>query len=103
MCIRDSNICNLYTNIPNSETITIQHDMLKQNNTGEELITEITETLNVITELNYFTYNTKFFTQKNGLLMGSPISIILAEVFPQHLEITRNLANIDRHSHKIIY
>ena len=30
-------------------------DMIKQNNTADELITEITETLNTITKQNYVT------------------------------------------------
>ena len=47
----------------------------KQNNTPDELINEITETLNIITKQNYFTYNNKFYTQNEVLPMGSPISV----------------------------
>ena len=76
---------------------------LKQNNTPNELINEITETLNIITKQNYFTHNNTFYTQNDGLPMGSPISSILAEVFLQHLEKTKIFTNNDRHSHKILY
>ena len=58
-------IKNLYTNIPISETITILQNKLKQNNTPNELINEITETLNIITKQNYFTYNNKYYTQND--------------------------------------
>ena len=74
-----------------------------RNNTPDKLINKITETLNIITKQNYFTYNNKYYTQNHGLTMGSPISSILAEVFLQHLEKTKILTNNDRHSHKILY
>ena len=77
--------------------------MLEQNNTAKELITEITKTLNLITKLNYFTYNNKFYTHNDRLPMDSPITTIPAEIFLQHLGKTRILTNIDRHSHKIYW
>ena len=45
----------------------------------------------------------RYYTQNDGLPMGSPISSILEEVFLQHLEKTKILTNNDRHSHKILY
>ena len=63
--------------VAQTEQMQIMH---KQNNTPDELINEITETLNIITKQNYFTYNNKYYTQNDGLPMGSPISLSLIHI-----------------------
>uniref|UniRef100_A0A5S6QJX9 Reverse transcriptase domain-containing protein n=1 Tax=Trichuris muris TaxID=70415 RepID=A0A5S6QJX9_TRIMR len=37
-------------------------------------------------EENHFRFQDRFFTQKDGAPMGSPLSPIVAEVFMEHLE-----------------
>jgi hypothetical protein len=95
-------ITNLYTNIPVSETLNILEKLLIKQQTPKDHITEIIDTLKVITQQNYFVHNNKFYIQEEGLPMGSPISSVLAEVFLQHIEETRILNN-NKHAGKIIY
>ena len=40
---------------------------IRDSNTPDELINNITKTLNIITKQNYFTYNNKYYTQNDGL------------------------------------
>ena len=79
-------ITNMYTNIPISETIDIIKENLTKTNTSTEQINEIIEVLKVITKQNYFTFENKFWSQEDGLPMGSPISSLLAEIYLQHYE-----------------
>ena len=95
-------ITNLYTNIPIQETTEILEDLLKNNRTPETHIREIITLTNTITKQNYFTHNNKFYTQIDGVPMGSPISSILAEIFIHHIEQKYILHN-NKHAHKILY
>ena len=96
-------IVNLYTNIPITETLDILHNKLKLTDTPTETITEIMDSVKTVTQQNYFTYNNKFYTQAEGLPMGSPISSLLAEIFLQNMENTKILHKNNKHTQKIIY
>jgi hypothetical protein len=37
-------------------------------------------------EQNYFQFNEKYYEQTEGVAMGAPTSVILAEVYIQHME-----------------
>ena len=80
------NITNLYTNIPTSENLQILANMLKQNSTPQVHIDEIIKITTIITQQNYFHFNKKYYTQPEGLPLGSPISSILAEIFIHYIE-----------------
>ena len=97
-------ITNLYTNIPIAETLEILENMLKQNNTPQHTINEIINITNTITKQNYFTHNNKYYTQQEGLPMGSPISCILAEIFIHNIEQTHILnPDNNKQATKILY
>ena len=78
--------------------------MLKQNNTPQAHIDEIIKITTIITQQNYFKYNNKYYTQPEGLPMGSPISSILAEIFIHHIEQTHILnEENNKYANKILY
>ena len=83
----DTQLCLLsliHIYVPIKDTIQSLEHLLRQNNMPETHIHEIITLTKIITEQNYFTYNNKIYTQTDGLLMGSPISGILAEIYTQH-------------------
>ena len=83
MCIRDS-----------MELV----ELIKINNTPETHIKEIIHLTKIITDQNYFAHNNMFYTQTDGLPMGSPISGILAEIF-----IHTKVAAMDSHENLLPY
>lgn len=72
-------IINMYSNIP--ITIKIIRDHLIENRFGQNKI-------DIITKQNYFQYDNEFYTQVDGLPMGSPLSGIMANIFLNHFEKT---------------
>jgi retron-type reverse transcriptase len=78
---------NLYTNIPNTETLDIIQTRV-QNNTqwDKELQKEVLDLVNATVKQNYFKASDMVWQQIDGTPMGSPISGILAEIFLQKIE-----------------
>ena len=73
----------MYTNIPIIDTM----KLIKENNlTNIEYKEEIIECLRICLQQNYFRFNNKFYIQKEGLPMGSPLSPIIAEIFMNDFE-----------------
>uniref|UniRef100_A0A5S6Q520 Reverse transcriptase domain-containing protein n=2 Tax=Trichuris muris TaxID=70415 RepID=A0A5S6Q520_TRIMR len=81
----------LFTNIPIPKTLSVLKELLNND------ITLVQRTkLNpfhvvklasfCMHEGNYFRFQDRFFTQRNGVPMGSPLSPVLAEVFMEHFE-----------------
>ena len=65
---------------------------------------EIIKITTIITQHNYFIFNNKYYTQPEGLPMGSPISSILAEIFIHDIEQTHILnEQNNKYANKIIY
>ena len=58
--------------------------------------------LKIITDQNYFAHNNMFYTQTDGLPMGSPISGILAKIFIHTIE-QEHIMNNNKYTDKIIY
>ena len=79
---------NLFTSIPLEETIEICLDLLFNNNTSASGFTrDLFEALLRNSILNsIFTFNQRFYLQKDGLGMGLPLSPILADIFLSHHE-----------------
>ena len=65
--------------------------MLTINNIPQKHIDEIVNITTIITQPNCFSFNNKYYTQPEGLPMGSPISSIFAEVFIHYIEQTHIL------------
>lgn len=81
-------IINLFHNIPLEETKDIIKTLINKLQIDfDGLTTEnILSLIDFIVESNYFKYKDKFYFQKFGTPMGSPISPILSEIFLQDLE-----------------
>ncbi|XP_049828734.1 uncharacterized protein LOC126267492 [Schistocerca gregaria] len=96
-------ITSMYTNIPTEETINIIEQQLKCKKFPDIQINEISSILRLITEQNYFTFNNNFYSQQEGLPMGSPISGTLANIFLDHIENTIFNNIVKQGGYKIIY
>ena len=79
-------VTNLFPSIPIKETITLVENLLSDNNTHPIIKQEIMDTLKVCLEQNYFEFNNDFYTSNEGLIMGNPLSPLLAEIFMNFLE-----------------
>lgn len=89
-------VVNLYTNVPVDETIKVLEQNLRDNsNLLPKAIDELIILTRTIIKQNYFQFNNEFYTQNEGLAMGSPLSGILAELFLNDLE-NKYLWNKDR-------
>lgn len=76
-------ITNMYTNIPIKETINIITNTLNDKQIDVKTINEIKTALELILSQNYFQHNNEYYTQNDGLAMGSPSSSLLSEIFLQ--------------------
>lgn len=77
---------NMFGNISTKECITLVADLLERKNTNPVLSSEIMDTLRLVLKQNHFTFNNKIYKQTAGLIMGSPLSPLLAEIYMDHLE-----------------
>lgn len=84
---------NLYTSIPKQDAINILENKLSLSKKFNTIsIQEIIQSIKEITNQNYFQYNNKLYSQKEGFVMGSPLSALLSEIYMQHYE-TNNILN----------
>ena len=74
----------LYVNIPITETIYIARTQLLKHD--PEIITQICRLLETILQQNYFIFQEQIYQPDKGIVMGSPTSGTIAEIFLQHLE-----------------
>ena len=79
-------VTSLFTNVPVEKTLKIASDILFENRTHPTIHHEIMQALTLCTSQNYFQFDHKLYSQKNGLAMGSPLSPLLADIFMDHLE-----------------
>jgi hypothetical protein len=74
-------ITKIYTNIPVKETREIIVNTLRKNQTDPPAERELLNWYDTITKQNYFSKKDKILIQQNGLAMGAPTSIKIAEFF----------------------
>ena len=79
-------VTSLFTNIPIPETIEIIKDILHQNKINPAISTELLSSFKLCVSQNYFKFNNKFYSQSQGVPMGSPLSPLLAEIFMNYFE-----------------
>ena len=80
---------NLYPSVPTDEAIELASKLLVKN---KILLTNFEETIQLLEKYIkdiQFEFESDFYTQKDGLPMGSPLSPILAEIFLNNLENTK--------------
>ena len=86
--IASFDIESLFTNIPLEETISICVDKLLKNNTKVYNLTK--ESFRSLLELatldSFFIFDGKYYKQKDGVAMGSPLDLTLANVLLCHFE-----------------
>lgn len=81
----------LFTNVDVKETVsTIQNIANKDSNLSSSEIKEICHLIEFCTKHNYFQYKEEFFRLKDGLPMGSPLSLHLADVFLNRYDVIIN-------------
>ena len=79
-------VTNMFPNIPNYDCLQIIANTLTIQNVNPVIKNEILSLFDLCINENYFQYDNKFYKQKDGLAMGSPLSPLLAEVFMSNLE-----------------
>ena len=79
-------VTNLFPSIPINETITLVDQLLSLNRVNLIIKQDIINSLTVCLNQNYFEFNNITYTSKNGLIMGNPLSPLLAEIFMDSLE-----------------
>lgn len=72
---------NKFPSVPVREDAYIIKNLLLKNNTDRKIFAEINETLHTCLPENYFEFNEKIYSAKDGLIMGNPLSPLLAEIF----------------------
>jgi hypothetical protein len=97
-------IVNLYTNIPIKQTLEIIEKNLKNNPTlTTEARNELMNLLEITLQQNYFRFNEKFYSQPDGLAMGSPLSGILSEIYLNDIENNLILSDNNPSHEKILF
>lgn len=77
---------NLFPSVPPNEVIQLIDNMLLEQKVDPIIKTDILSLLRKCTEQNYFEFNGDFYSSSNGLIMGNPLSPLLAEIFMDNLE-----------------
>lgn len=78
---------NMFPSIPIDDTITLVHNNLTNNsNITDTECNEIIILLRLALKQNYCKFNGSYYSLKQGLPMGSPLSGILANIFMDNLE-----------------
>jgi hypothetical protein len=78
-------IKDFYVNIPIKETLSSMKSLLLEHN-NKHITKQIISLLDIILQQIYLTSQTNIYHPEKGISMGSPISGIVAEIFPQHSE-----------------
>ena len=92
MCIRDR-----------AETLRIlKINLIDTNKLDIDSINELMHILELVLDQNYFTHNNQYFSQKNGLAMGSPLSGLLADIYLNNFKNSFILTN-NKHKNNIIF
>lgn len=77
---------NLFPSIPLDETIQIIDFLLTKNHSNPIKKYDILDCLENCLEQNYFKFNGSIYTALDGLIMGNPLSPLLAEIFMDNFE-----------------
>ena len=77
----------LFTSIPLQLALQCTETAIQQSTVKLPLPTEdIMDLLNLCLTSTYFQYNGKHYKQLHGTAMGSPVSVVIAEIVMQHVE-----------------
>ena len=80
----------LFTNVRVGEALDVIHEKLIANDTLAERTalspSQITKLLQICLRTTYFLYQEQYYEQKDGTAMGSPVSLVVANMFMEHIE-----------------
>ena len=80
----------LFTSIPVTEEVSVIKDRLNQDTTLKDRcelsVNQIITLLEICLNTTYFIYDGVFYKQKKGAAMGSPVSLIVANLYMEHFE-----------------
>ncbi|XP_043920360.1 ATP-dependent RNA helicase DHX29 [Protopterus annectens] len=79
-------VVDLYTSIPHLEAIEWLELLLSELKAPRDVISNITELLDIVLSSNFFVFGKEFYIQKQGVAMGSPCGAIVANLFMAHWE-----------------
>ncbi|XP_040922260.1 uncharacterized protein LOC121200823, partial [Toxotes jaculatrix] len=83
-------VTSLFTCIPTKEAVETVRNHLKQDNTLHDRTNltpdQICQLLDLCLNTTYFQFNSKFYRQKHGWSMGSPVSAIVANLYMEMVE-----------------
>ena len=75
-------VTNLFTNIPFQETIDIAINLIFNHNPNLNITRkELKKLFLFATSQTHFIFNSKFYNQIDGVAMGSPLALVLANIF----------------------
>ena len=74
-------VCALFPSIPRERMLNLLEKWLKENELNSETVEEYMKLTRLCVCENYFQFKGKFYRQKEGLAMGSPLSPFLADLF----------------------
>ena len=80
----------LFTSVPIDLVLNITKDLLEQDDTLSNRtilsVQNIIELLGFCLHNTYFSFQNKFYEQVEGVAMGSPVSLIVANLYMEHFE-----------------
>ena len=80
----------LFTNIPIGETLDVIHEKLTADDTLAERTalspSQIIKLLQICLRTTYFLYQGQYYEQKDGTAMGSPVSLVVADIYMEHID-----------------
>lgn len=79
-------VANMFPSIPIHNCIQLISDSMDKNHVQICVKDEILKLLKLCLSQNYFQYDNKFYIQKSGLAMGSPLSPLLSNIFMDNFE-----------------
>ncbi|XP_072016528.1 uncharacterized protein [Amphiura filiformis] len=89
-CLVSFDVTALFTCVPVDESLVIVKDLLTADTTLESRTDlspqQVTDLLSTCLKTTYFVYNDKFYVQREGAAMGSPVSPIIANLFMENFE-----------------
>ncbi|XP_072050085.1 uncharacterized protein [Amphiura filiformis] len=89
-CLVSFDVTALFTCVPVDESLVIVKDLLTADTTLESRTNlspqQVTDLLSTCLKTTYFVYNDKFYVQREGAAMGSPVSPIIANLFMENFE-----------------
>lgn len=76
----------LFTNVPYEDCLSILRSHFERQRLHPGEIYDLLNLTRVCMEQNYFRFNNRYYRQKEGLAMGSPLSPLMADIFMDHFE-----------------